>query len=126
MIDRSVNQQRETGSVKIVLILTFEIKVFLIPKWNNRIPHATYFVKNLIQQIETHPHREALKADLQQNQEYNPFSDESKDKIQSIRNVEYFEVCEVSQDPLPSMSGVLHERDRVLQMRILSRRTGSI
>ena len=52
-------------------------------------------MKKSIHQIETHPHREALKAD-QQNQQYNPFSEEAKDMNHRIRNVEYFEMCEVS------------------------------
>ena len=33
-------------------------------------------VKKLIHQFETHPHREALKADLRQNHAYNPFSEQ--------------------------------------------------
>ena len=53
-------------------------------------------VKELIHQIETHPNREALKADLHQNQAYNPFSEKSKDMIHSLGNVEYFEMCEIS------------------------------
>ena len=31
--------------------------------------------------IETHPHRAALQADLQQNNVHNPFSQDSKDMI---------------------------------------------
>ena len=34
------------------------------------------------------PHREALQADLQQNNAYNPFSDESKAMIREMGNVE--------------------------------------
>ena len=53
-------------------------------------------VNKLIHQIETHPDREALKADMKQNQAYNPLSEKSKNMIHSMRNVEYFEMCEIS------------------------------
>ena len=53
-------------------------------------------VKKLIHQVETHPNREALNADLEQNQAYNPFSEKSKDMIRSMEIVEYFEMCEIS------------------------------
>ena len=36
-------------------------------------------VQELVKRIETHPHREALRADLQQNNVYNPFSKEGDD-----------------------------------------------
>ena len=36
-------------------------------------------VRDLIQKIENHPHRHALQSDLQQRQQFNPFSKESKD-----------------------------------------------
>ena len=48
------------------------------------LPHAVveqaenFRVRELVKKIESHPHREALQADLQQNNFYNPFSDESK------------------------------------------------
>ena len=48
-------------------------------------------VNKLIHQIETRPDREALKADLKQNQAYNPFVEKSKNMIHSMENVEYFE-----------------------------------
>ena len=40
--------------------------------WNFR-------VRELVKKIESHPHRQALQADLQQSNAYNPFSDESKE-----------------------------------------------
>ena len=36
-------------------------------------------VRELVKKIESHPHRRALQADLQQNNAYNPFSEESKE-----------------------------------------------
>ena len=50
--------------------------------------------KELVKKIESHPHREALQADLQQNNVYNPFSDDSKAMIREMGNVELFELCE--------------------------------
>ena len=37
-------------------------------------------VQELVVKIQNHPHREALRADLQQNNVYNPFSNNSKVK----------------------------------------------
>ena len=51
-------------------------------------------VQNLVKRIENHPHREALHADLQQNNVYNPFSKNSKEMIRELGNVELFELCE--------------------------------
>ena len=45
------------------------------------LPHAVVKqaenvrVRELVKKIKSHPHREALQADLQQNSVYNPFSD---------------------------------------------------
>ena len=51
-------------------------------------------VPELVKKIESHPHREAFQADLQQNDVYNPFSDKSKAMIRQMSNVELFELCE--------------------------------
>ena len=51
-------------------------------------------VQELVKRIENHPHREALHADLQQNNVYNPFSKNSKAMIRELGNVELFELCE--------------------------------
>ena len=59
------------------------------------LPHAVveqaenFRVRELLKKIESHPHREALQADLQQNNVYNPFSADSKAIIREICNVEY-------------------------------------
>ena len=56
--------------------------------WNFR-------VRELVKKIESHPHREALQADLQQNNDYNPFSEKSKKMIKDMDcKVELFELCE--------------------------------
>ena len=64
------------------------------------LPHAVvkeaenFRVQELVKKIESHPHREALQADLQQNNVYNPFSNNSKAMIREMGNVELFGLCE--------------------------------
>ena len=53
-------------------------------------------VQELVKRIENHPHRAALQADLQQNNIYNPFSENSKEMIRELGNVELFELCETT------------------------------
>ena len=63
------------------------------------LPHAVvkqaenFRVRELVK-FESHPHREALQADLQQKNVYNPFSDDSKSMIREMGIVELFELCE--------------------------------
>ena len=84
------------------------------------LPHAAvkqaenFRVRELVKKIESHPPREALEADLQQNNVYNPFSDNSKAMIGEMGNVELFELCETipkvqcSQCLLHSNQGVIY------------------
>ena len=64
------------------------------------LPHAVvkqaenFRVRELVKKIESHPHRQALQADLQQSDAYNPFSEKSKKMIRDMGNVELFELCE--------------------------------
>ena len=64
------------------------------------LPHAVvtqaenFRVRELVKKIESHPHRQALQADLQQSNACNPFSEKSKKMIRDIGNVELFELCE--------------------------------
>ena len=64
------------------------------------LPHAVvkqaenFRVRELVKRIENHPHRQALQADLQQNNAYNPFSEKSKKMIKDMCNVELLELCE--------------------------------
>ena len=51
-------------------------------------------VQERVKKIESHRQREALQADLQQNNFYNPFSNNSKAMIRELGNVELFELCE--------------------------------
>ena len=51
-------------------------------------------VLEFVKKIESHPHRQALQADLQQSNAYNPFSEKSKKMLRDMDNVELFELCE--------------------------------
>ena len=51
-------------------------------------------VQKLVKKIESHPHGETLPADLQENNVYNPFSNNSKAMIRELGKVELFELCE--------------------------------
>ena len=49
------------------------------------VKEAEHFrVQELVKKIESHPHRAALQADLQQNNIYNPFSENSKEMIREL------------------------------------------
>ena len=64
------------------------------------LPHAVvkqaenFRVRELVKKIERHPHRQALQADLQRSNAYNPFGEKSKKMIRDMGNVELFELCE--------------------------------
>ena len=49
-------------------------------------------IRELIQKIENHPNRHVLRRDLQQSQSLNPFSQESKQMIHEVGNIE---LCEL-------------------------------
>ena len=50
----------------------------------------------MVCQIKNHPNKNALIADLQQDQLYNPISEKTKEMIHDMGNVEYFETCGMS------------------------------
>ena len=64
------------------------------------LPHSTVkqlqnaSVRELIQKIENHPNRHALQRDLQQSQSFNPFSQESKQMIHEVGNIELCELLD--------------------------------
>ena len=64
------------------------------------LPHSVvkqadnYRVRELVKQIENHPHRQDLQADLQQNNAYNPLSEKSKKMIKDMGNVVLFDLFE--------------------------------
>ena len=88
------------------------------------LPHAVVKqaensrVRELVKQIENHPHRQALQDDLQQNNAYNPFSEKSKKMILDMCNVELFESCETI--PKVQCKGCLlywNQGNRLLHLR---------
>ena len=52
-------------------------------------------VRELIQKIENHPNRHALQRDPQQSQSFNPFSQESKQMIHEVGNIELCELLDM-------------------------------
>ena len=64
------------------------------------LPHSTVkqlqsaSVRELIQKIENHPNRHALQRDLQQSHSLNPFSQESKQMIHEVGNIELCELLD--------------------------------
>ena len=52
-------------------------------------------VQESIQKIENHPHRQALQRDLQQSRQFNPFSEESKEMIHEVGNIELCELLDM-------------------------------
>ena len=65
------------------------------------LPHSTVKqlhganIRELIQKIENHPNRHALQRDLQQSQSFNPFSQESKQMIHEVGNIELCELLDM-------------------------------
>ena len=77
-------------------------------------------VQILTQKIENHPQRQALQSDLQQRQQFNPFSTESQDVIKAAGNTELCELLDVEpKSTVQSMSVVLGRRHRPLHVRSL-------
>ena len=77
---------------------------------------STKTVPISVKKIESHPHREALQADLQQNNVYNPFSDDSKAMIREMANVELFELCETIPKVMLRMPSLLESRSDPLHL----------
>ena len=69
---------------------------FRVPELSHAVVKEAenFRVQEHVKRFESHPHREALQADLQQNNVYNPFSNNSKAMIREMGNVELFELCE--------------------------------
>ena len=75
-------------------------------------------VQELVKKIENHSHRAAFHDDLQQNNIYNPFSNNSKAMIRELGNVKLFELCEkIPKVTMFSMSSLLDSRNCLLHLR---------
>ena len=90
---RLVESGQSIGLFKQLEEIDIDFRVYGLP--HAVVKHAEHLrVQELVKKIESHPHREALQADLQQNNVYNPFSDDSKAMIREMGNVELFELRE--------------------------------
>ena len=71
---------------------------FRVPRLSHAVvKEAEHFrVQERVQRIENLPHRAPLHTDLQQNNNYNPFSKDSKEMIRELGNVELFELWETT------------------------------
>ena len=74
-------------------------------------------VQGLGQKIDNYPHRQALQSDLQQRQQFNPFSKESRDVIKAAGNIEPCELLDV--EPKAQLPIVLGRWHRLLHVRSL-------
>ena len=63
----------------------------------SRVEQAEYVrVRELINWLESHSHRDAEQADLMQDNVHNPSRENSKKMIHDVESVEYFELCEIT------------------------------
>ena len=81
-------EEHQTRTVRPVLVVEHDID-FRVPGLSHPVvKEAEHLrVQELVKKIENHPHREALHADLQQNNVYNPLSNKSKAMIHELGNV---------------------------------------
>ena len=93
--DKDADENVDADQVRTVRPVDSDFRV-------SGLPHAVvkqaenFRVRELVKKIESHPHRQALQADLQQSNAYNPFSEKSKKMIRDMGNVELFELCETN------------------------------
>ena len=95
---------------------------FRVPELSHAVvKEAEHFrVQELVEKIESHPFREVLQADLQQNNVYNPFSNNSKAMIRELGNVALFELCETFPKVQCShCSSLLESRKCLLHLRTI-------
>ena len=97
-VARTSKKLAERSTRKLVgVTLIAEFKVYLTQQFRKKTLIAK-IVKRLIQQFENHPNRDSLIKDLNKTEEFNPFSEKSKDLITSMGNTEYFELREISSE----------------------------
>ena len=91
--ERPVESEQSIGLFTQLEEIDIDFRVSGLP--HSVVKQAEHFhVRELVKKIESHPHRRALQADVQQNNAYNPFSEESKVMIREKGNVELFKLCE--------------------------------
>ena len=95
--DKDVDADRDRTDRPVGGHWSFQLEEIDIDFRVSGLPHAVVKqaeksrVRELVKKIESHPHRQDLQADLQQNNAYNPFSEKSKKMIKDICNVELFQ-----------------------------------
>ena len=93
-----VRTERPVGSEQSIDLFTQREEIDIDFRVSG-LPHVVakqaenFRVRELAKKIESHPHREALQADVQQNSVHNPFSDNAKAMIREMGNAESFESC---------------------------------
>ena len=94
-IKHSTRTERPVGGQESTQVAEIDID-FRVPGLSLAVVKEAenFRVQELVKKIESHPHREAVQADLQQNNVHNPFSNNSKEMIREFGNVELFELCE--------------------------------
>ena len=94
-IKHSTRRERPVDGQESTQVEELDID-FRIPGLSHAVVKETekFRVQEPVKMIESHPHREALQADFQQANIYNPFSNNSKAMIRELGNVELFELCE--------------------------------
>ena len=85
------------------------------------VKEAEHFrVQELVKKIESHPHREALQADLQQNNLYNPFSNNSKAMIRELGQCRVIRVVRnYTKSTMFSLSSSLESMNCLLHLRTI-------
>ena len=91
--EKLVAVERTTKVVAVKLTSGFKDHHWTVQEHDHTRKEA---VQKLIHQLETHPNKDALQADLMQNHAFNPFSEQSEEMISSMGNMEYFEICEIT------------------------------
>ena len=95
LMPTKIDEEDQTRTVRPVKVEELDID-FRVPGLSHAgVEEAEHLrVQELVKKIENHPHRETHQADLQQNNVYNPFSNNSKAMIRELGNVELFELRE--------------------------------
>ena len=75
--------ERSEGKLVAVTLIT-EVKVYFTQQFRK----MTLIVKGLTEQFENHPNRDSLIEDMDKTEEFNPFSEKSKELITSVGNTE--------------------------------------
>ena len=96
MLTPKLVEEDQPGTVRPVLVdQKEEHKMdFRVSGLSHAVVEEHLRVQELVKRIENYRHREALHADLQQNNVDNPFSKNSKAMIRELGNVELFDLCQ--------------------------------